>query len=820
MNKISAPRKYIDDIQGRQIKSDKEFILDSLTGAIDRLQKAFPRYGSFLMEFVQNADDAKSNFLKIEILQNTVRIFNDGIPFSEEDVKSICKVGRSSKTPKDYIGYLGVGFKAVFLISECPEIHSGDFRFKFAKNSWDDPTHTPWQVIPLWIDNPQIEFSEKYKTIFNLPVKEPKLLEKLREEVKPEHLSDRILLFLRNVMEIEIIDHTQNFKRKIVKSKSSKTSSHEIYQIQEYENDMLKNQDRWLIFRSDCGVPKEVKEDFMTKEWEREKVEKREVLVAFKLDEENNLVKEEKGTAHIGVFSFLPLKEIPSGLNFLIQADFLTTPGRGELARECLWNNWLADKIGNLIINKSIQTFLEHEKWKMNFAEILYSPEGGHELFEHHIKKPLREYLESNSVLIAEDGSIVKPEGAVSINSSVRELLSKNDLETLYPSKKVLCSNCKTPWEIETRIEKEPNFNASGGASEKMQELLNLKCKERNVEFFINFYRKILLPYKNASSSTLSHLMSHNIILTEGFDLANAYSLYVKSKNLTIPQEINENFKIVHPDLTAEQDISEFLKILGINELTKDHIQNILKTKEVPKLSKTWVALSEEEKIKKTNVCKELYEKHQVEARDLGFLTLKSKSEEWLKPADLVFSKEYRPDHRIEELTEKGLLNSEDLRRLNIKLLGHEYIPGNDREIKSWHDFFKELGLEQNLDREKVVERIGINTALCFERKKGRTAIELSRSEEFGGYDIESNSGERLIEVKARSDPSPQIWLTPTQHKKLQKEGEKYFLYVVRDALKNPILAEIKGSRLLDVDYSISIDFYKWNTLIEEEFSL
>jgi len=328
-----GPKEYIENIKTEQLKSNKEFILDSLSGAIDRLQKAFPRYGSFLMEFVQNADDAKSQSLKIEILTDSIRIFNDGDPFSEDDVKSICKVGRSSKTPKDYIGYLGVGFKAVFLISDCPEIYSGDFLFRFNKNAWDDTAHTPWQVIPQWIDDPHIEFSDKYRTAFNLPLKEIRLVEKLREEVKPEHLSDRILLFLRNIKAIEITDSNQDLKRKIIKSELSQTSDYEIYQIQEHENDVLKNEDRWVIFRSSCTVLKEVKEDYVTKEWERENVDKREVLVAFKLGDDDNLVVEREGTAHIGVFSFLPLKEIPSGLNFLIQADFLTSPGRGEIAR-------------------------------------------------------------------------------------------------------------------------------------------------------------------------------------------------------------------------------------------------------------------------------------------------------------------------------------------------------------------------------------------------------------------------------------------------------------------------------------------------------
>ena len=81
-----TPREYIENIKSRQINSDKEFILDSLTGAIDRLQKAFPRYGSFLMEFVQNADDAKSKSLTINTHECVIRISNDGNPFSDKKI--------------------------------------------------------------------------------------------------------------------------------------------------------------------------------------------------------------------------------------------------------------------------------------------------------------------------------------------------------------------------------------------------------------------------------------------------------------------------------------------------------------------------------------------------------------------------------------------------------------------------------------------------------------------------------------------------------------------------------------------------------------
>ena len=229
---MPMPKDIIEAIKNRQVTSDKEFVLDSLSGAIDRLQKAFPRYGSFIMEFIQNADDAESNSLLFEISLNNIKIFNDGLPFIEKDIKNICKIGRSSKTVKDYIGYLGVGFKSVFLISDSPEIYSGDFRFKFSKTDWGDPKHIPWQIIPLWIDTP-ITTSNRYKTTFNIPVKSHEIFTKLIGEMKPEHLNNRILLFLRNIDTIEVVDLISNIDRKIIKSKVNESADYQIFQIQE-----------------------------------------------------------------------------------------------------------------------------------------------------------------------------------------------------------------------------------------------------------------------------------------------------------------------------------------------------------------------------------------------------------------------------------------------------------------------------------------------------------------------------------------------------------------------------------------------------------
>ena len=810
---------YIESIKSKYLNTDKEFVLPSLNKSIDRIEKAFPRYGSFFMEFIQNADDVGSNSLLIEIEDNMVNILNDGRVFSEDDVKSICGVGLSSKTPKDYIGYLGVGFKSVFLISESPEIYSGYYRFKFDKNAWLEQERIPWQVIPLWIEN-SVSFTTPYKTLFRIPIVKSDITQKLRQETNPEYINNRMLLFLRNLKSVKIKNKIDNIERLIGKNFYKKTDEYEVYLITEYINGKLKSQEYWLTFRSVCEVPPEVKVDKTTIDWERDQIDKREIIVAFRLDEKENLVVEEKGTAHMGVFSFLPLKEVPSGLKFLIQADFLTTPGRSELARECLWNIWLAREIYKLIVKKCIPVFIKSEKWRLDYIDILYAPWGGHQLFEENIKGPLRSYLEREACLIAADNSVIKPEEAIIIDSNTKELVKEHDLQVLYPNKKLLHPKLKLPWDIERSIKEGPSCYASRGLNDEMKRLLELKAKQKDLDFFKKFY----LNLSKYAESTLrnSVFRYQDIILTNTWGLESPNAVYIKPTAFSIPDRIKGAFKIVHEALSVNQGIVNTLKLLGVSELTREHIQNILKIKEVPKIGINWSTFSENQKIEKIKLCYDLWRKGQVDAKDIGFLTLKTKSGKWIKPNEILFSKEYSPDHKIEALIEKGLL---DLLNLPIEFLSSVFIQGIDNEeITQWREFFKELGVDKKLQDKKfkrdIVSRIGINTAKKFEESRGKTVHELTRSEEIGGFDL-IQSQERYIEVKSSAKVDPDISLTSKQFLTLQEKRERYFVYIVRDVLRNPTLCIIRGDKLMKIaEVKAIVPFKKWwENAKEEEFS-
>lgn len=795
----NKPRKHIEDISNDYLKTS-ERTRDSLAGAVDRLQKAFSRRGHFIMEFIQNADDAGSNQLTIEILDDKIQIFNDGKPFMSEDVESICKVGCSSKPIEDYIGYLGVGFKSVFLISENPQIYSIPYRFEFNKNRWGNVENIPWQIMPIWIEK---ALDEKWNTAFVIPLKNPEIADLIRAEIAPERLDIRIMLFLRNLKEITI-GGGEDGKRNLIKE----NEGNGIYLLEERGNGYLERE-RWLVFRKPCEVPLEVKEDYVTKEWEREKVKKREVVVAFKLNEENEL-EEVEGTAHIGAFSFLPLKEEKEiGIKFLLQADFLTAPGREVIAREAKWNQWLAKEIFNLIVERCVPELLRHEKWKMNCSRILYPGTWGHLLFDEYIKKPLRDYLENNPVLIAEDGSPVKPVEAVSIEASVRNLLTESDLKILYPGRKVLHANCQPGVEVEEGPETIMQFVKSP----RSREIINQKAKDEDVRWFKELYCGLDVSDK-------SELVSESIILTNENEVVQPQETHIKPEDIHIPTEIEKHLKFVHPDLTRDPKIQEFLKELHIEKLTGDYIQNVLKMKEIPKMSTDWINLSDSEKIKNVKFCKESWRKRQVKKEDLGFLTLKAKSGNWLPPHELVFSSEYRPYQKIEELMEKGWLD------LPLEFVSEEFIKDvPEEDIWDWRRFFEELGVGEKLDPDKdegkrIVQRIGIKFVIYFENKRGREARELGESEIMKGYDIESksSSNERHIEVKGSTKNAPDVFLSVNELKPLQSGDERYFIYVVGNVYQGPILRIIKGAEIQNLDHKIIIPSRQWKRLVEEEF--
>lgn len=90
--------------------------------------------GRAFVEMLQNADDAGAKRVIVFSVGNDYVLANDGRPFNEQDLLSICRSGASSKQRGSGIGYRGVGFKSATSISTEIIIHSSDTFFTFSKS--------------------------------------------------------------------------------------------------------------------------------------------------------------------------------------------------------------------------------------------------------------------------------------------------------------------------------------------------------------------------------------------------------------------------------------------------------------------------------------------------------------------------------------------------------------------------------------------------------------------------------------------------------------------------------------------------------------
>ncbi|CAE7483258.1 NOV [Symbiodinium sp. CCMP2456] len=116
----------------------------SIGAAVERLAiDLYASKGHFLLELIQNADDNRYNTsgaepamtLHMGSAEDSSLFFasiNNELGMTSKDVEALCDINRSTKPAQaGKIGKKGVGWKAVFAISDQPTVLSGPFRFRF-----------------------------------------------------------------------------------------------------------------------------------------------------------------------------------------------------------------------------------------------------------------------------------------------------------------------------------------------------------------------------------------------------------------------------------------------------------------------------------------------------------------------------------------------------------------------------------------------------------------------------------------------------------------------------------------------------------------
>ncbi|MBS1635417.1 MAG: DUF3883 domain-containing protein [Bacteroidetes bacterium] len=347
-------KQFIEDLfKRRSIYNDP----DQAEMALHMLSKLstdiYSENKRFVFEFIQNADDSSlngSNEVLFDFLDDCLIVSHNGKKFDQGDIASITHAGSSTKTSDSTkTGYKGVGFKSVFGKSKRVTIFSDGYQFRFDKG-FHSSLILPWQVIPIWTDIKDLPVSAQRSletltysvaTIIELP--DSKQLEK---ELKELLSNGEILLFLRRVSKItvkrnnilqseitKVVTETDNAYIKTELRLDNKLVS--TWLLKTFEHIQISDKTKTAL-KSDDDAPPKLKNSEFT-----------DLSFAAKLigDKIVSLPRNESL-----IFTYLPTKVREYDFPFLVNASFLTNTPREALHEDQIWNIWLFEMAGKLLL--------------------------------------------------------------------------------------------------------------------------------------------------------------------------------------------------------------------------------------------------------------------------------------------------------------------------------------------------------------------------------------------------------------------------------------------------------------------------------------
>ncbi|HIH70008.1 sacsin N-terminal ATP-binding-like domain-containing protein [Methermicoccus shengliensis] len=495
----------------------------------------------YIYELLQNAEDAKAKEFRIYISKQRIKVVHNGDPFTEDDVRNIC-YAMSKKDPNETIGYLGVGFRSVFAVTDRQEIYSGEFMFRFDREECvrEFGEDSLFYFYPYWIEQ-TVESIDLGKTTFVIPFKSEEFFDKSIEELKK--LGASSLLFLRNIKNISIHNEEDG---------TTRTCS--ITQIGDL-TPLLQNEDikigkfllveggtatRFLVFRGVFQVPDNIRSDGETKRAKRGDVKSREISIAIQLDEQENLMPT-KGY----ICSFFPIEE--RKINFLVHADFIVQAGRVALL-DNKWNRWMMEKARE--VAEAAYHYFQENPEKPEWVEqslLIFEEREISEKYDDIFEKPLFEVTKNPKVICIE-GNKCPLDEVIKITEETEELIKKgyikcSDVEIISKEKKHLIRK---------------DYPTGGRKVEELsvdkintEEFIKAKIdKKKGIKFLIDFYP----VYKKALEKRYAHYRQDQ---REGFIKNDLGRLLVIDRNGNIKKQ-NEVW--IEPDMK----IFDELKSKGI----------------------------------------------------------------------------------------------------------------------------------------------------------------------------------------------------------------------------------------------------------------
>lgn len=768
-------------------------------------QVVFTRSSGFILELLQNSEDAGHGLsgigeFDVHVDRRRARIVHNGKPFDEQDVESVCGIRSSKKPETGTLGYLGIGFKSVFKVSDSPEIYSGPFQFKFDRNRWSDPSTTPWHVIPLWIESPS-EDIERSKTTFIIPFREANLRDAVAGELSS--LTPSLYLFLRWIRRISAHDDMSGGSW-LLESTTSPNGDVTILKSNGLE-------ESFRIFTRTVEIaqaPPEVREDRLTQEY-RAHVKRREVSIAFLIDGNGNLAPQLAHAMYGGVSSFLPLGEERSGARFPIQADFLVQPGREAINYQAPWNHWLVNQVAELC-KDAIATFKNHPVWKYQYLQAFQfakAPglESYDQLFGPRLIEPIERFLQTSETVPLDNGEWGSMSSALFVDEAEQARKSFADLSVVTPAEIGLAFGGSDQQRVADHRVKDGDTLKLKRVSRldllSNTEFLEGRAKEADApNWFRNLYLWLarnprLVPGGRRGQRVPEGYWTSRTLLTANSELESGGNVWLPDFDppddsvSDLASESAGTTKVLHPGILGGAQDSQERELLRGFLTGRMGVQlldaaALCKKAIVPRIASSATLPPEDLLLSLTRYCEGVLgdsidaEEIWVISKDAGTIR---------RSREVVFPPEYRPQHDWE---------SNQRFVPGIHFLSEKYmLPSkNDGAEARWLRFFRRVGVKDAPDN--GVREFGQNFAREVLENQLRalpvgTSVEVTPVDPLNyGYDHfvakGTPSGDLHIEVKGQTKDED-VTLSPNETESADIYQGRYYVCVVSGIPENPI---------------------------------
>ena len=422
--------KNIEELQKKRTSLVAELKEQGMfPGMKANLTKLYTSSGHFIFELLQNAEDVFATTVTFKLKHDKLIFEHNGTrSFDMKDIDSITNYGDSTKVYEEgnSIGKFGIGFKSVFEYTAAPEIHSTDYDFCIEE-----------LFIPRVI--PSLNNYDTSKTIIILPFNGQKDARTCFLEIKDsfEKLKATVLLFLRNISEINCIYETTQIKINRLDSYSEDNCPQKICRLQRIvtDNKEIKKETTPLYYKR---FFKEI--SFVDENQETKKIT---IAIAFKIvctkDDKkwkiqplyDNETKKPKGR----IYAFFPCDSEQRRFCFHIHAPFALKPDREKL-REDPSNNKIIEEIGTLLC-ESMKELKTEGLVDLDLYKTLPNENDDTDLDKYLIiRSKIENFFLNNPYILMADGTYQEPRNKYIGLRNIQELISDKDLEIVTESEK------------------------------------------------------------------------------------------------------------------------------------------------------------------------------------------------------------------------------------------------------------------------------------------------------------------------------------------------------------------------------------------------